>query len=201
MHFNESTIPWAVGYLWTGDPAYLNATCRWYEIIERGDDGMQPHGVPVCDENTGPTGSFARDRKRATSPAYMWSQITLLRVSGQGLMGDRVERAFFNAAPAAVSRDFKTHVYHQTPNRVNATMLGGGRFNYNKTHRPLVLHRGAEPLPAELPGPHVDGHLRQRLGRRRFTAPARSPRSWPIACRSNWHARPTIRSTMSSTSP
>jgi DUF1680 family protein len=67
----------------------------------------------------------------------MWSQITLLRVSGQSLMGDRIERAFFNAAPSAVSRDFKTHVYHQTPNRVNATMLGWPPFQYNKTQMPL----------------------------------------------------------------
>ena len=68
---------------------------------------------------------------------YMWSQITLLRVGGQGLMADRVERAFFNAAPAVVSRDFKTHVYHQTPNRIAANLPDGGPYNYRGTQGPL----------------------------------------------------------------
>ena len=42
----------------------------------------------------------------------------LLAVSGEGRMADRAERAFFNAGPATVSRDFKTHVYFQCPNRI-----------------------------------------------------------------------------------
>ena len=33
-------------------------------------------------------------------------------------MADRAERAFFNAGPATVARDFKTHVYFQSPNRI-----------------------------------------------------------------------------------
>jgi uncharacterized protein len=136
VHFNESTIPWAIGYLWTGDRDYLKAPCRWYEIIERGDDGMQPHGVPVCDENSGPTGSL-RGTETCNVSGYIWSQITLLRVGGQGLMADRVERAFFNAAPGVVSRDFKMHVYHQTPNRIDASLPGGTPYNYRSTQGPL----------------------------------------------------------------
>ena len=41
-----------------------------------------------------------------------------IAVTGDGAMGDRIERAVFNAAPATVARDFKTHVYFQSPNRV-----------------------------------------------------------------------------------
>jgi DUF1680 family protein len=58
----------------------------------------------------------------------------LLRISGQAVMGDRVERAFFNAAPATVSRDFNTHVYFVTANRIAAT---GGERDYQRTHWPL----------------------------------------------------------------
>jgi uncharacterized protein len=136
VHFNESTIPWAIGYLWTGDRAYLDAACRWYDIIERDDDGMQPHGVPVCDENSGPTGSL-RGTETCNVAGYMWSQLTLLRVGGEGRMADRVERAFFNAAPGVVTRDFNAHVYHQTPNRISAALPGGGPYNYHRTQGPL----------------------------------------------------------------
>jgi hypothetical protein len=132
VHFNESTIPWLVGYLWTGDRAYLDATAQWYDIIERGDDGMQPHGVPVGDENSGPTGSL-RGTETCDVAAFTWSQIMLLRVGGDGRFADRVERAVFNAGPAVADRQCKTHVYHQTPNRINASV----GYHYSKTHMPL----------------------------------------------------------------
>ena len=66
--------------------------------------------------------------------AYMWSQMELLRISGQAVMGDRVERAFFNAAPATVSRDFTNHVYMQTASRITPA---GGERDYKRTHWPL----------------------------------------------------------------
>ena len=75
-----------------------------------------PHGVPVSDEWYGPTGAF-RGSETCDVAGYVWSQISLLHVSGEGRMADRAERAFFNAGPATVSRDFKTHVYFQSPNR------------------------------------------------------------------------------------
>jgi hypothetical protein len=136
VSFNEGTIPWAVGYLWTGDRAYLDAPLKWYDIIERGDDGMQPQGVPVGDENSGPTGSL-RGTETCDVAGFIWSQITLLRVSGEGRLADRVERAVFNAGPAVASRDCKTHVYHQTPNRINATAYGDPAYQYHKTQMPL----------------------------------------------------------------
>ena len=136
VHFNESVIPWAIGRLWTGKPEFLEAPLRWYEIIERGDDGMQPYGVPVWDENSGPTGSW-RGTETCDVAAYMWSRITLLRVGRRGSTADRTERAFFNAAPATVSRDFMTHVYDQSPNRTGTDAPSSGAFQYQKTHWPL----------------------------------------------------------------
>jgi hypothetical protein len=131
VHFLESAT-WALGTLWTGKEAFRDAALRWHAILER--DAMQPYGVPVFDEFSGPT-SAARCTETCDVTAYMWSQIVLMTVAGQGLMGDRVERAFFNAAPAVVSRDFKTHVYLQSPNR-----LAPGnreRLFYRQKHDPL----------------------------------------------------------------
>lgn len=115
VHFLESTTPWALGYLWTGNRAFLDTTLAWHDLLER--VAMQPSGVPVADEYYGPAGAF-RGTETCDVAAYLWSQIALLSISGQGRLADRAERAFFNAGPAAVARDFKTHVYFQTPNRL-----------------------------------------------------------------------------------
>ena len=115
VHFLEGTTPWALGYLWTGNREFLDATIAWHDLLER--VAMQPSGVPVADEFYGPTGAF-RGTETCDVAGYLWSQIVLLDVSGQGRMADRAERAFFNAGPATVARDFKTHVYFQSPNRV-----------------------------------------------------------------------------------
>ena len=115
VHFLESTTPWALGCLWTGDRSLLDATLAWHDLLER--EAMQPSGVPVADEFYGPTGAF-RGTETCDVAGYLWSQIALLTVTGQGRMADRAERAFFNAGPATVARDFKTHVYFQCPNRV-----------------------------------------------------------------------------------
>jgi hypothetical protein len=140
VEFIEGTTPWAVGYLWTGDARYLQAAVGWHDLLERA--AMQPHGVPVSDEWYGPTGAF-RGSETCDVAGYVWSQISLLSVTGEGRMADRTERAFFNAGPATVARDFKTHVYFQSPNRFanlspdfpHGPRAGGGA--YQRKHSPL----------------------------------------------------------------
>ncbi|MEI6390793.1 MAG: beta-L-arabinofuranosidase domain-containing protein [Verrucomicrobiota bacterium] len=140
VEFLETTTPWAVGYLWTGDAGYLEAAIGWHDLLER--VAMQPYGVPVSDEWYGPTGAF-RGSETCDVAGYVWSQISLLFVTGESRMGDRAERAFFNAGPATVSRDFKTHVYFQSPNRFanlspdfpHGPRAGGGA--YQRKHGPL----------------------------------------------------------------
>ncbi len=138
--FIESTTPWAVGYLWTGDVSYLQAAVGWHDLLER--IAMQPYGVPVSDEWYLPTCAF-RGSETCDVANYVWSQVSLLSVTGEGRMADRLERAFFNAGPATVSRDFKTHVYFQSPNRFanlspdfpHGPRAGGG--TYQLKHSPL----------------------------------------------------------------
>lgn len=140
VEFIESTTPWAVGYLWTGDTHYLQAAVGWHDLLER--VAMQPYGVPVSDEWYGPTGAF-RGSETCDVAGYVWSQVCLLQMTGEGRMADRLERAFFNAGPATVSRDFKTHVYFQSPNRFanlspnfpHGPMASGGA--YQRKHSPL----------------------------------------------------------------
>ena len=35
VHFLESTTPWALGYLWTGNREFLDATLGWHDLLER----------------------------------------------------------------------------------------------------------------------------------------------------------------------
>ena len=86
VEFIESTTPWAVGYLWTGDARYLQAAVGWHDLLER--VAMQPHGVPVSDEWYGPTGAF-RGSETCDVAGYVWSQVCLLFVTGEGRMADR----------------------------------------------------------------------------------------------------------------
>jgi hypothetical protein len=140
VHFLESTTPWALGYLWTGRREFLDATLAWHDLVAR--DSMQPSGVLVADEYNGPTGAY-RGTETCDVAGYLWSQIVLLTVSGQGRLADQAERAFFNAGPATVSRDFKTHVYFQCPNRVTDKYPplphgpGAEGTSYAPTHMPL----------------------------------------------------------------
>lgn len=135
VHFCESTSPWALGYLWTGKRQFLDAALKWHDKVER--ESMQPHGVPVFDEYYGPTGAF-RGTETCDVAGYMWSQSLLLSISGQGRLADRIERAFFNAAPATVTRDFKSHAYFQSPNRMaDKSLPAAGQFSYQPKHVPL----------------------------------------------------------------
>ena len=140
VHFIESTTPWVLGYLWTGNREFLDATLAWHSLFER--VSMQPSGVPVADEWYGPTGAF-RGTETCDVAAYLWSKAMLLLVTGDGAMGDRMERAFFNAAPATVTRDYKNHVYFQSPNRMvkNSPVFDDGPRqnggNYRPCHSPL----------------------------------------------------------------
>ncbi len=133
--FCETAAPWALGYLWTGKREFLDAPLRWHEKIER--ECMQPHGVPVFDEYWGPTGAF-RGSETCDVAGYMAAQNLLLSITGQGRLADRIERAFFNAAPATVARDFKTHVYFQSPNRMaDRSLPAAVMFSFLQKRVPL----------------------------------------------------------------
>jgi hypothetical protein len=135
VHFLESTGPWALGYLWTGDRAMYDAAAAWHDYVGRGS--MQPYGVIVSDEHYGSTGAF-RSTETCNVAGFVWSNLLLLMVGGEGVMADRIERAVFNAGPATVSRDWKTHVYFQSPNRMaDRSLPQAGQCTYRKTHGPL----------------------------------------------------------------
>ncbi|XHR27335.1 MAG: beta-L-arabinofuranosidase domain-containing protein [Chthoniobacteraceae bacterium] len=72
---------------------------------------------------------------------YAWSNTWLLRITGNAVYGDRVERDVFNAGPGGIAPDFKSHVYYLSPNRIDATHPAkpgaGGLTSYAPKQQPL----------------------------------------------------------------
>jgi len=104
-------------YLHTGDEKYLNGVRSWYGFFDT--HCRQPYGVTMMDEEWGWAGA-KRGTETCDVAAETFTRENILAALGDGKWGDDVERAFFNAGPACVSRDFKRHVYFQMPNRTGA---------------------------------------------------------------------------------
>jgi len=129
------------GYQWTGNAKLLESVLAWYAFFDR--HCRQPYGVTMMDEEWGWAGA-RRGTETCDVAAETFTRETLLAVLGDGKWGDDVERAFFNAGPACVSRDFTRHVYFQMPNRVGAanegaamSCLGGSHLRYQRSVWPL----------------------------------------------------------------
>ncbi len=114
--FNEVARVPALLALWTGDRKELEATIH---ILEWGDryNGL-PYGVVSAEEWISGIGPY-RFTETCDIPAAMWTKTWLLRITGDARWADQVERAFLNAGPVPVSRDFKTMSYYQSPNRID----------------------------------------------------------------------------------
>jgi hypothetical protein len=113
---NESSKLPAIGYLYTGNPDWLRFSEASYEDMEKNE--MLPYGVTSAHEQLGGVGPFSATELCNTID-YAWSNIWLLRITGNPDYGDRVERDFFNAAPGGISPDFTRHVYMIYPNRID----------------------------------------------------------------------------------
>jgi DUF1680 family protein len=112
----------ALFYLATGDRRYLQASLNAFRWIDK--NHMLPYGVSSGEEHFSGIGAF-RLTETCDVTADIWSMIWLYRIAGQQTWGDRIEQAFFNAAPAPIARDFQTMCYYQSPNRILGESLPG----------------------------------------------------------------------------
>jgi hypothetical protein len=108
----------ALLYPWTGDADDLRTTLQ--AIAWQDKHHMLPYGVSSGEEYHAGIGA-TRNTETCDVAAAMWTYLSLLRITGESGYSDRVEKAFFNAGPAPVARDFKTMCYYQSPNRYSAT--------------------------------------------------------------------------------
>ena len=128
--FNEVSKLFAMGFSYSGNSSHLKASTGAYDMLQRYD--MQPHGVNSADEDLNGISPSAATETCDISD-FLYSNSWLLRVTGDGAYGDHMERAFHNAAPAAVNRSFQGHVYFQSPN-----------FAYNLSQRNYPYNPGQD---------------------------------------------------------
>ncbi|MGA9118454.1 MAG: PA14 domain-containing protein [Bacteroidota bacterium] len=115
--FNETAKLAAVLYLYTGKKEYLKAVEHAYEKVDR--YYMLLDGVLSSTE--GMRGIDPLESHETCDIAdYTWSLGYLLMATGNADYADKIERACFNAAPGAVTKDFKALQYFSCPNQVIA---------------------------------------------------------------------------------
>ena len=110
----ENLLSILAAYRHTGDRKFLDAVLAWYKFLD--EKCGQPYGVTMMDEEWGWAGA-RRGTETCDVAAEPYTRINILACLGDGRWADDAERAFFNAGPACVSRDFRRHVYFQLPNR------------------------------------------------------------------------------------
>ena len=118
VSLNEVARVPALLYLWTGKRESLQASIHLLEWADR-FNGL-PNGVVSAEEWISGIGPY-RFTETCDIPASMWTKTWMMRITGDARWGDQVERAFLNAGPVPVSRDFKTMCYYQCPNRIDET--------------------------------------------------------------------------------
>ena len=126
-------------YAGTGDESFKRASIQRYQDLF--SKHMLPYGVNSASEHLAGIGGL-QAAESCNVADLIWSHLWLLRILGDPADGDRIETAFFNAAPASLSRDCRMHVYYQSPNRPNPKPGAHGGKNpsgadFARTQKPL----------------------------------------------------------------
>ncbi len=109
----------ALLYVATGKEEYL----RFAQAAQRRvfDHHMLVDGIPSTTEWYRTT--TALDAHETCCIAdHTWSWGYLMMATGDGIWGDRIERALFNAGPGAIKNDWRAVQYFSCPNQTIATM-------------------------------------------------------------------------------
>lgn len=140
--YEQIRLP-ALFYWATGRQQCLDASrqaFRWFD-----ENHMLPYGVTSGEEFHCGVGAL-RCTETCDVIASIWSSIWLCRITGERSFADSAERAFFNAGPAPVARDFQTMSYYQSPNRIQAGVLPADQPNSPGVGCHLFTQLGYAPV-------------------------------------------------------
>lgn len=113
-------------YAYTGKQRYLDLAMNAIGNIE--EDHMLPDGVHVSCEALYGNKDIRNSHETCDIADLTWSLGYFLATTGDACWGDKIERAVFNAAPGAITKDFKALQYFSSVNQVIAT----GNSNQNE---------------------------------------------------------------------
>jgi uncharacterized protein len=116
-YIEKAKLP-AILYMHTGKKAYLHYALAAQKRIF--DHHMLIDGIPSTSEDY--RGITALDSHETCDISdHTWSWGYLLMATGDGVWGDRIERACFNAGFGAIKKNWKAHQYFSCPNQFLAT--------------------------------------------------------------------------------
>ena len=137
-YIEKAKLP-AILYMHTGNEDYLHFALAAQKRIF--DHHMLIDGIPSTSEDY--RGVTALDSHETCDISdHTWSWGYMLMATGDGIWGDRIERACFNAGFGAIKKDWKAHQYFSCPNQVLATQNsnhavlahGKGWMSYRPAH-------------------------------------------------------------------
>jgi hypothetical protein len=117
VSYNEMAKLGALLYMQTGQEDYLNVSIQAYRKLDAFH--MLVDGVNVSSEETRELTPL-ESHETCDIADYTWTVGYLLMATGNTDYADKIERACFNAAPGAVTEDFKFLQYFSCPNQVIA---------------------------------------------------------------------------------
>ena len=141
IFYENIRVP-ALYYLFSGDRMDLSATTKaldWAENLN-----LLPVGLTSGEEFHAGIGA-TRNIETCDISAAINTFDRLLEITGEEKYSDKIEKIFFNAAPAPVSRDFSTMCYYQSMNRYSnqlpgeePTSPGKECFKFTKLGHPVL---------------------------------------------------------------
>jgi uncharacterized protein len=104
-----------IRYLLTGDARDKNAIFSMLDLLDRYHG--QATGIFTCDEHLAGR-SPSQGTELCTVVEAMYSLEALSAITGDGRLGDRLEKLAYNALPATFKKDMTAHQYDQQCNQV-----------------------------------------------------------------------------------
>ncbi|MBN1315523.1 MAG: glycoside hydrolase family 127 protein [Anaerolineales bacterium] len=112
--FLETLIAPVALYQHTGDPQLLAAVRNGFRKLDRYH--LLVDGIPSSNEFL--NGKAPRSvHETCVIADYCWTAARMLLATGEVVWADKIERACFNAAMGAVTKDFRAHQYFSSPNQ------------------------------------------------------------------------------------
>jgi len=135
--FNEIAKLGAIIYLYTGEKKYLDVSVNAFKKLDK--FYMMADGVNTSAEFLETPVHSLRCHETCDISDFTWSNGYLLMATGNPMYADKIEKAMFNAAPGAVSDDFRAVQYFSSTNQVivaknsnqNQYYKGGGDMAFS----------------------------------------------------------------------